>query len=182
VNWKGFGRKPLWPNLLWGTEKNKENSVRIDGVWAGDVSGQLPNIGLQRYPWSIPFGGLVLDLSHLFVCFSVCAAGLGPMCRTAVATPPFITRRSMDTSKCSDLTCISAERPITCLMVVFCRLKVVSVLFRCGWCPPSNRSVHYYYYYYYNCKLVFTRWQWYCNKTQNTPHSNKTQHTKPHQQ
>jgi hypothetical protein len=24
---------------------------------------------------------------------------------------------------------------------------------------------YYYYYYYYNCELVFTRWQWYYNKT-----------------
>jgi hypothetical protein len=47
---------------------------------------------------------------------------------------------------------------------------------------------------YFNCKWAFTRWQWYYNKTQrhnaqmthitqnNTPPSNKTQHTKLHKQ
>jgi hypothetical protein len=57
--------------------------------------------------------------------------------------------------------------------------------------------INYYYYYYIiidlNCKWVFTQWQWF-NKTirrntqithitqNNTPHSNKTQHTKLHRQ
>jgi hypothetical protein len=39
----------------------------------------------------------------------------------------------------------------------------------------SSKFAYYYYYYYYlNCKWVFTRWQWYYNKTQ---HKNNTHHT-----
>jgi hypothetical protein len=78
---------------------------------------------------------------------------------------------------------------VICLLLCGEELGLYSVYTTCRW--PRNRvetwvrikkslltlDRYYYCYYYLNCKWVFTRWQWYYNKTQhtnNTPHSNKT--------
>jgi hypothetical protein len=61
VNWKGYGRKPQWPNLgiISAYVFRDYRKIMRANVLAGILTGHLSNIRLERY---LQYSGTIPDL------------------------------------------------------------------------------------------------------------------------
>lgn len=128
-----------------GLRKTKRTHYRMCLRWERNYAA--PKYRSTQLPLEHPGGFASLGLVTSVCLFSVCAADLGQMYRTAVATLRFTTRRSMDTSKSSQWTqvspqtiCAYRQNSITCFLVVSRCLKISTTL---SHPRPSNPNFHY---------------------------------------
>jgi hypothetical protein len=134
MNWKGFGRKPVWGIILeisWiDWEKPQETSIRTAGVSSEIWTNHLQNTNLEHYHETILFGNLVFSYGQT-------KSEMYLLCNS-------ITYRSM----CLDF--FLKERSVLFIHLVPYALQrekkadmyAVSVIMHSVWFPASSNSTY----------------------------------------